>query len=404
MSYKSNKLLEELIIERNNKLKQLQEQYEEQTNRLQALEEKQSFIESILTHVPGHLYWLDRNNVYLGCNEEHAKIAGLQSRFEIVGKTNLDLPWRDQADVLNNLNNLVMSTGKPQIKEESTLINNTYQIFLSKKVPLRNKINKIIGVLCISIEITELKKMEKELKVAKEKAESANYIMTEFISNMGHDLATPISDVGSVAQVLDCYSDEYPEFKELFETLITRCEACEEVRKHIINATSISNLDIQPETFSITQELLMLEKELRPGIDSKNLKLIIRPFKSRKEDSIETDRSKFHAILYDLMSNAINFTEEGEVTVSVLKKENRFHIKVADTGLGIPADKFDYIFEQYTKLSRSNKYGATFKGVGAGLYLARIRANILQATISVESKVNKGSIFTLSIPCYLLKK
>ena len=170
------------------------------------------------------------------------------------------------------------------------------------------------------------------------------------------------------------------------------------MRKRIINATSVSNLKIKKESFSIVNEILELEKELRKLVDAKSLKFVIKPLKPKKEDIIETDREKFHGILYDLISNAINFTEDGEVTVSVLKHDGMFHIKVTDTGIGIPEDKFDYIFEQYTKLSRSNKYGASFKGVGAGLYLARIRANILHAKISVESKVNKGSTFTLLIP------
>nr|MBA2650669.1 HAMP domain-containing histidine kinase [Tatlockia sp.] len=224
----------------------------------------------------------------------------------------------------------------------------------------------------------------------------------EFIANMGHDLATPISDVGSIAQMLSYYIDDYPEFKELFETLVARSEACEKVRKHILNATSVSNLELKTESFSILQDLLELEKEFRADIDAKNLKLIIHPIKPKRDDLIETDRVKFHAILGDLLSNAINFTEEGQLSITTLKEEGRFHIQVSDTGIGIPADKYDYIFEQYTKLSRSNKYGANFKGVGAGLYLARVRANILGATICIKSELGKGSTFTLSIPAHPL--
>lgn len=220
---------------------------------------------------------------------------------------------------------------------------------------------------------------------------------------MGHDLATPISDVGSIAHMLNFHADEYPELKELFDMLIERSEACEKVRRTILNATSIANLDVKPETFSIAKVLLELQTELRPYIGSKNLKLIIHPLKPKKDDQIETDPIKFHDVLFDVMANAINFTNEGQVTVSVLKEGSLFRIKVADTGIGIPSDKFEYIFQQYTKLSRSNQYGSTFKGVGAGLYLARIRANILNATISVESEVNKGSTFTISIPAHLVK-
>ena len=194
---------------------------------------------------------------------------------------------------------------------------------------------------------------------------------------------------------------EYTELQGLIKILVDRSAACEAVRKKIINATAISNLDVKNEVFSTIDAILILEKELRPLIESKPLKWVIHPLKPKKDDFIKTDRTKFHDILRDLITNAINFTETGEVSISVFKKENVFHIQVTDTGIGIPADKFEYIFKQYTKLARSNRYGAVFKGVGAGLYLARVRAHILNATISVDSEVNKGSTFTLIIPAGL---
>ncbi|MBA2651034.1 MAG: PAS domain-containing protein [Tatlockia sp.] len=323
-------------------------------------------LKNLLDNLPEHVYWKDNEGVYLGCNLIQANDLNLQSSEAIIGKTDYDLSPKDQADAFREIDQQVIAKQKKIEAEEIILKNDKYRVVLSKKIPLFDHKQGVIGVLGISFDVTELKETQKELCMAKDKAEAANYIMTEFIANMGHDLATPISDVGSIAQVLNCYSDEYPELKELFETLETRASACEVVRKSIINATSISNLENKPEIFSIVQELLALETELRPTIGSKNLKLIIQPLKSKKEDRIETDRTKFHKILYDLMSNAINFTEEGQVTVSVLKEDKLFHIKVSDTGIGFPSDKYDYIFEQYTKLSRSNKFGATFKGVGAG--------------------------------------
>ncbi|MBA2653189.1 MAG: PAS domain-containing protein [Tatlockia sp.] len=359
-------------------------------------------LNQIIENLPELVYWKDREGFYQGCNKNTAKLLNLATPSAIMGKTDYDFKWtQERIKTLQAIDFSIVQQGCNSIVEDTIPVDGIEKIFLTSKNPLYDNKNEIVGILGISTDITDRKTMEEELHLAKDKAEAANYIMTEFIANMGHDLATPISDVGSIAQMLDAYSDEYPELKELFEILAARANACEVVRKSIISATSISNLTIKPEVFSIVLELLALETGLRPTIGSKNVKLIIHPLKPKKEDIIETDRKKFHEILYDLLSNAINFTEEGEVTVSVLKEGELFHITVSDTGIGIPSDKFDYIFEQYTKLSRSNKYGATFKGVGAGLYLAKLRANSLNATISVESEVNKGSTFTLSIPATL---
>jgi two-component system, OmpR family, aerobic respiration control sensor histidine kinase ArcB len=379
-----------------------QKKTEEALLHAKAAAEELERLDNIIKYAPDWIYWKDKNSVYLGCNDQLAIAAGYSNRNDMIGKSDFDLPWHEHAQKYHLDDREVIESGKPKlnIEEVVTTQRGKKTITITNKVPLRGIKGEIIGVLGIATDITKRKSIEEELLQAKIRAEAANYLMTEFISNMGHDLATPISDVGSIAQMLDFYADEYPELKELFDTLISRAEACEEVRKTILNATSISNLDVKLETFSTAQALLELEKELRPTIGSKNLKLIIHPLKQKKEDIIETDREKFYAILYDLISNAINFTEAGQVTISVMKEGNLFHIKVSDTGIGIPADKFDYIFQQYTKLSRSNKYGPTFKGVGAGLYLAKIRANILNATIRVESEVGKGSTFTLSIPAH----
>lgn len=366
-------------------------------------------LESIIACIPGSVYWKNRAGQYVGCNNALIEALGIHKE-DIIGHNDFfiveKLGWPSSiAESLRETDLKVMKTGAPIFNlEEIPFYDKNGNIIqqITNKVPLYNKQGSVIGVLGNSVDITDRKKMEEELVKAKNAAESASYLITEFVSNMGHDLATPISDVGGIAQLLLNYVNQYPELKEDIEILATRSEDCEKVRNQILSATSISNLEIKPERFSVSLELLSLEKELRPTIGSKNLKIIINPLKNKKEDFIITDRTKFRDIMRDLLSNAINFTAEGLITLSILKLEGCFDIKVADTGIGIPSDKFDYIFQQYTKLSRSNKYGATFKGVGAGLYLARIRAHILNASISIESEVGKGSTFTLSIPAHAM--
>lgn len=126
-----------------------------------ALNELQDFYEEILALMPGHVYWLDKNNVFLGCNDLQATNARLKSRKEIIGKTNYEMPWKDQAEELNKLNNLVMETGIPHTAEEYAVMAQGMTIYLSNKTPLRDKQNNIIGVLGLSVDITEQKKMLK---------------------------------------------------------------------------------------------------------------------------------------------------------------------------------------------------------------------------------------------------
>lgn len=363
-------------------------------------------LENIIAIMPGTVYWMDKEGVYLGCNDNEAKAIGLSSRKEIIGKRNIDLPGFLIPSELDPVNKKIMETGEGMTLEEpAKLADGTMGTFISSKVPIRNSRNEVVGMVGISIDITDRKKIEEALRLAKgkaeaseRKAEKAKYIMTEFVSNMGHDFSTPVSEVSAIVEILGSYVDEQPEFKDLFGLLKAGTDGCEKVRKRMIDATSISNLEIKAERFSIIHELLLLKKELMSLIGTKDLKLIIHPLTPKKEDFIITDRQKFHDILKELITNAISFTDQGEINVYVYKENDLLIIQVLDTGTGIPSDKLEYIFEQYTKLSRSQKHGAAFKGLGAGLYLARIRAKLLGATINVESEVGKGSIFTLSTP------
>lgn len=113
---------------------------------------------------------------------------------------------------------------------------------------------------------------------------------------------------------------------------------------------------------------------------------------------VTTNRLKVFLILSSLVGNALKFTEKGKVTIKIEKNDSCFKVQIVDTGVGIPKDKFDYIFEEFTKLSPSNKNGNNFMGLGLGLYTACRDAKSINGKISVESVLGKGSTFTLILP------
>ncbi|MBA2656733.1 MAG: PAS domain-containing protein, partial [Tatlockia sp.] len=190
-------------------------------NLIQKIDQTELTFNNIIDNLPEHIYWLDKENRFLGCNANQADDFGLTSSDEVKGLHVSAFQTKENAKTIIENNNKILNEGISLSAEESFLDRKgETHYYLSKKVPLRNNVNEIMGLIGISIDVSEQKKMEKELIRAKEKSEAANYIMTEFIANMGHDLATPISDVGSIAQMLSYYIDDYPEFKELFETLV----------------------------------------------------------------------------------------------------------------------------------------------------------------------------------------
>lgn len=372
---------------------------------IRKLKNAKSYLENIVGNFPASVYWKNKKGHILGDNLIHAQMAGFQSQADVIGKTDFDFPWKKQAQQIRKNDLQVMKSKKTETFEEIGSLNaDSTNIFLTIKTPLLNRFKKVSGVIGISMDITDRKKMENDLQIAKEKAEAANYIMTEFISNMGHILVTPFSTITGVAtMLLYGYSDKYLELKPLFEELMQGCTDWEKAYSQIIKATSITEVEVKTESFSIQNELHIIRSIMEPAAVSKNLKLIIHPFEHKNQDLIETDKLKFHLILIELISNAIKFTEKGQITISIEKENGWYNIQVEDTGIGIPADKLDFIFEQYTMLSRAQKHGANFKGVGAGLFLAKQRAKLLDARIFVSSEFSKGSTFTLSIPVCPIK-
>lgn len=371
----------------------------------------QQYLESIIACMPGNVYWMDNDSVYQGCNDNVANMLNLKSRYDIVGMTYDQIAeaagWdKNLVKSFRKTDLTVLQTGTPTINVEEPPIvypDGRVVYFLTNRVPIKDENGAVVGIVGISVDITDRKKMEEDLRIAKDKAESANYFKVELISNMGHDLVTPFSEVSAAISMLDYETPGTPEFNECITLLKDRCQVWEGVFSRVINTTAISEFDIKLESFSILDELQLIIDKLTAKIEAKNLKFIIEESESSKEYIIETDRLNFREILYSLIENAINFTEKGLVSVSILKERGWFKIRITDTGIGIPADMFGYIFQQYTKLARSNKCGS-FKGIGAGLYLAEKRADIVGASIHVESELGKGSTFTLSIPAHPIKK
>ncbi|MBA2650642.1 MAG: HAMP domain-containing histidine kinase [Tatlockia sp.] len=235
---------------------------------------------------------------------------------------------------------------------------------------------------------------EREKRIA---AEAANQAKADFISNMEHDLRTPFSGIHGIASFLYELETD-PSKTEYLKLMIESCSQWENIHNRILAALLNKKPHyIQKETVFIANELAEIKAMMAATLHLKKLKFIIEEIPKDLE-KIETDKMKFDLILTNLISNAINFTVKGTIKITVSREGNRWNIQIIDTGIGIPADKLDYIFEQFTKLSRSNKYGSNFKGVGLGLYTARQHAQLIGASISVESKLGEGSVFTLSLP------
>ncbi|MCW8386191.1 ATP-binding protein [Fluoribacter dumoffii] len=394
--------LHSIINQKDAEINQLKFSLEEERlkfkNELQAAHD---YYENIIALMPGHVYWLDKNNVFLGCNDLQAENARLQSRKDIVGKTNYDMPWKDQAEELNKLNQLVMETGIPHTAEEYAVMANGMGIYYSQKVPLRNQNNETIGVLGISLDITERKKMEVALRRAKENAEVANQAKTEFIENMSHDIHTPLSGIVGMSRLLEETAED-PERKQYARWIHESGEKLLDLLNGVMEIVAADNLrenDVREELFELRKNIKDIAHLVQPTLEMKKIQLNIE-IDETVPNTVITDGTKLHRVLLNLVGNAIKFTDNGTVTIKVetLSQENSYtqlRFSVIDTGIGIPRELQRKIFDRFFRAIPS--YKSQHSGYGVGLHVAQKYLSLLGGEINLTSEVGEGATFYFTL-------
>ena len=250
----------------------------------------------------------------------------------------------------------------------------------------------------MTVQSEELKAQNRELEIQKIQLNEANRLKTNFLSNMSHELRTPLNSVIALSGVLNrrleskIPADEY-----------SYLEVIERNGKHLLELINdildISRIEAGREEIEITKfntgdlvsELISM---IQPQAKQKNIKLVQSEL--NQQVSIASDGHKCRHILQNLISNAVKFTEKGQVEILVVQKEKTVEISVTDTGIGISHDNLKHIFDEFRQAdaSTSRRYG----GTGLGLAIARKYAHLLGGDITVVSTPEVGSTFTLTLP------
>ncbi|MCD6047485.1 MAG: putative sensory histidine-kinase / response regulator [Gammaproteobacteria bacterium] len=367
------------------------------------IEERLATLEYIISVMPGNVYWLSKDGIYLGCNDNQASVIGLKSHKEIVGKRNRDMPGFLIPEVLDKVNEQVITQGKSvTIEEPAVLPDGTQGTFLSNKVPLRNTRGEIIGLLGISIDITERKRHERELQEAKERAEAANKAKTDFLAVVSHELRTPLTGMLGMVDILQHENIAPTQQKEYVDNI-------QVAAKHLLSLINeiLDFAKLDENRFQLYCEAFDLPKTIHKVVDilaSKAEEKSVRLKATLAEDLpqvLEGDDKALMQILLNVLGNAIKFTETGGISISVSSipledKRIQLELKIQDTGIGIPADKLDKIFDRFMQVdsSHTRRYG----GTGLGLAVTKRLVSLMQGSIYVESKLGKGSVFTIKLP------
>src|SRR3989344_3704452 len=365
----------------------------------------QQNIQDIFRHIPGYLYWKDVNSVYLGCNENFAKAAGLKKPEDIIGKTDFDLAWgKTEAELFRAGDRAVLrGEYKLDFEEPQLMADGRRRTVLASKVPLKDASGQTVGILGIYQDITARKKAEHQLQEARDQAEVASRAKTEFLANMTHDLKTPLHSVLGMTEILK-HRDHSEEQEEYLNAILQSGKSILHLVNRILNYSKLESGGLQFKQEPLDLKLLI--QDIVRGIQSQLRSSVTMnfDFPAKIPHIVRSDPQAIRRIISNLLGNAVKFTEKGEITLSVVKKKQSkdkvwFHFTVKDTGIGISSKNINQIFDRFYRVDPA--YHGKYLGSGLGLTIAKQLVEGLGGSIAVESRLKKGSTFICELPLLL---
>ncbi|MFZ4704633.1 MAG: ATP-binding protein [Bacteroidales bacterium] len=247
----------------------------------------------------------------------------------------------------------------------------------------------------VEVATSEIRKQKEEAESQRTKAEKSEQFKQQFLANMSHEIRTPMNAVmGMTNLVLGTHLEEKQKF--YLEGIKKSSDNLLHIINDILDLSKIEagKMELEQIDFSITGLIDQVKQTLNHRADEKGLELITM-IKSDVSDVVIGDPVRLNQVLINLTGNAIKFTEKGSVSIEVTKEKEGIRFAIVDTGIGIPEDKLQTVFESFSQANASDtrKYG----GTGLGLSISRQLVGMMGSHISIESKEGYGTTFSFSV-------
>lgn len=352
----------------------------------------QSPISVIITDKDGYIEFF---------NPAFCKITGWNDQ-EIVGKkTNILKSGFHAPGFYAKLWKTINAGNEWQGELKNKKKNGEYYWELASISPIRNSFGTITHFVKISENISYLKKIENDLKKAKQEAEIANNYKNHFLANMSHEIRTPINTIIGFSELIKNERLQTEKRNKYSEIIEENSQALLRLIDDIIDVAKIeaNELKIKKEACSLDDMFSELEITYSNFLKRKqkqNLELSIQIPEESHHDVIFTDPYRLKQILNNLFLNALKYTDSGRIDVGYsIINDNKLRFHVADTGSGIPSNRLKSIFKRF---QHGDDNTTDVHGSGIGLSISKDLANLLGGDITVKSVLNEGSIFYLTLP------
>ena len=348
---------------------------------------EKEFLLSIIGQIPGHVYWLNRDNIYIGCNDLQAQDFGLSSREEVIGKTNRDLFSPTEAETLDKVNKAVMSSGKMYEGEENAYMYNKRGSYLSRKIPLFDVHGKVTGLLGLSIDVTDRKRaealeVENKLQESRIKDQEA---FRQFVSRVAHDITSPLVSLEHFAKACENLTEKQ---HVMLRSIVSSIRSISEVLLAQYKSTHYSeSVQIIPVHLAL-QEIISQKKQEYSGT---NVKIHYDLDLKSEFMFIKAARDGFNRMISNLINNGADALERNQGTIYVTTRSNQDYVEISvkDTGKGMPKNMIDGILAGVPV--------GTTKKTGHGIGMSQVRRiiDLYEGKMEIESKENVGTTVTI---------
>ena len=370
---------------------------------ISAIRESEALYSSLVERMPMQVVRKDLKGRVVFGNQLYCQLMDM-TLDEVIGKTDFDLFPRDLAKKYRDDDRRVVDAGKVFNYVEAHENADGERVYVETfKGPVHDAAGNISGIQIMFWDVTQRHRAEQEVRAAKEVAEAAkemaeqaNRAKSEFLANMSHEIRTPMNGIIGMTELL-LHTTPTAEQRDYLNTVKQSADSLLRLLNDILDFSKIEadKLDLEQQPFSLRDCVGQTIQTLGVRAGGKGLELLCH-VAPEIPDILVGDAGRLGQIVVNLVGNAIKFTEQGEVQVDVACQSSEedsicLHLSVRDTGIGIPPDRQQAIFESFRQADAATN--RRFGGTGLGLTISAQLVEMMNGRIWVESEVGKGTTF-----------